>query len=113
MTEQSTFSVDSSGLATVNGPLTLDTVTAVFNQADASIRNGHRFSALDLSAVPHVDSSGLALILEWQAMAQQHGESLSVNNAPADLLSLAKLCEANDLLTIEGRQDVAATDALL
>lgn len=112
MTERSTFSVDSKGQAAVSGSLTLDTVSAVFNQAGESTRSGLSISALDLAAVSHVDSSGLALILEWQAMAQQQGRSLTVSNAPADLLSLAKLCEANELLTIEGRQEVAATEAL-
>jgi phospholipid transport system transporter-binding protein len=99
----SQLSVDPSGLARITGPLTLNTVAALYEQANTEAARGQRIVNLDLEAVPSVDSSGLALLLEWQSKAVGAGNSLHIRNAPADLLSLASLCEANDLLVIEGR----------
>jgi ABC-type transporter Mla MlaB component len=57
---------------------------------------------LDLAGVDAVDSSGLALLLEWQALRPREGR-LQIINAPKSLLSLAQLCEAVDLLELSGR----------
>ena len=95
--------VDAHGQARINGPLTLSTVTALYNQANSEATRGRRMVTLDLEYVPSVDSSGLALLLEWQSLAAAAGTMLHVRNAPEDLLSLARLCEAGDLLVIEGR----------
>jgi ABC-type transporter Mla MlaB component len=104
----SQFTIDSSGKATITGPLTLNTVTSLYEQAKADADRGRQFVNLDLDAVPSVDSSGLALLLELQATAVRAGNSLHIRNAPADLLSLVSLCEAGDLLAIDGRnQEVA------
>jgi phospholipid transport system transporter-binding protein len=103
MNQSSAFSVNPSGLARVSGPLTLDTVAAIYGLAKAEAAQGRYFDDLDLDAVSNVDSSGLALLLEWQSTARHAGRRLHIRNAPADLLSLASLCEANDLLAIKGR----------
>ena len=103
MTQSNPFSVNPSGLARVSGPLTLDTVAAVYYQANTEATRGRHFDNLDLAAVSRVDSSGLALLLEWQSTARRAGRSLNIRNAPADLLSLARLCEANEFLAIKGR----------
>ena len=58
---------------------------------------------VDLGGVDRSDSSGLALLLEWQAMAKQKKRTLRIINSPANLLMLAKLCEADILLNITGR----------
>ncbi len=59
---------------------------------------------IDLAGINHADSSGLALLLEWQAMAHKLDRRLHITNAPANLLRLAKLCEADKLLDISGRE---------
>lgn len=59
---------------------------------------------LDLSAVERVDSSGLALLLEWQASAKKRRALLQISHAPDDLVSLAKLCEAEELLQLQSRK---------
>jgi phospholipid transport system transporter-binding protein len=111
MSDSSQFSVDSSGLAQVSGPLTLDTVAAVFHQARAEAARGRQIVALDLDGVSRVDSSGLALLLEWQSTAVRDGRGISIRNAPRDLLSLSSLCEASGLLTIEGRNHTGKAKA--
>ncbi len=59
---------------------------------------------IDLAEISHADSSGLALLLEWQAMASIDDRILHITNAPSSLLRLAKLCEADKLLDISGRE---------
>ena len=58
---------------------------------------------VDLSGVPLADSAGLALMLEWQARQRKRGRELTIINAPDDLMRLAKLSEADDLLNLSGR----------
>ncbi len=63
---------------------------------------------IDLAGIEHTDSSGLALLLEWQAIAQKLDQHLHISNAPENLLRLAKLCEADKLLDISGRRNGSA-----
>lgn len=75
------------------GPLSFDSVATVLAQAQA-------FSAradlpgrvtVDFSRVSEVDSSALALLLEWRRVAQRRGIALSFTHLPANLLALASL----------------------
>ena len=104
------LSIDTNGVARVSGPLTLESVTAVYYKASAEATRGRHIEELDLADVPRVDSSGLALLLEWQSAITSEGRSLHIRNAPPGLLSLVRLCEANDLLQIEGRSPSGAPE---
>ena len=103
MSNRSLLSVEPSGVARVDGALTLATVAELYDEAKLAAKDGRPMKSLDLGAVSHVDSSGLALVLEWQSEARNDGRSIAVSNAPEDLLSLARLCEASELLTMDGR----------
>ena len=103
MSERSLLSVEPSGVARVDGALTLATVAELYEQAEAAAKDGRLMNTLDLGAVSHVDSSGLALVLEWQSQALHGSRNLVVHNAPDDLLSLARLCEASESLVMDGR----------
>jgi len=108
MTQDGQFSLDDAGRARITGELTLDTVTKVFRQAEQAAAQGQHIADLDLAAVSRVDSSGLALLLEWQALANRSGRIMRIRNAPPGLLSLTRLCEASELMVFEGRAAVAA-----
>jgi phospholipid transport system transporter-binding protein len=95
------FSLNPSGSAQLSGPLTLETVAATYRLAEAAASQGQFISDVDLEKVTRVDSSGLALLLEWKSVAGRNGRALNIRNAPADLLSLASLCEAAGLLAID------------
>jgi len=101
--EPSLLEVDSSGAARVDGALTLATVAALYEQAAIAAKDGRPMSSLDLGGVSHVDSSGLAIVLEWQSQAKHDGRNLVVRNTPDNLLSLARLCEASEWLTMDGK----------
>ena len=103
MTVAGQFSLGADGQARIAGELTLDTVSTVFRQAEIAATQGRQIADVDLAAVSRVDSSGLALLLEWQSVAQRGGRVMRIRNAPPGLMSLTRLCEASDLMVFEGR----------
>ncbi len=54
--------------------------------------------ALDAAGLERVDSATLAVLLEWAARMQAGGRRLRVVAAPAGLVALARLCDADALL---------------
>lgn len=89
----------------VSGALTFETTPALFNQARGLLNGEVR--TVNLAAVTRVDSSGLALLLEWQASSRQRGASLVFEDAPPDLLRLAELSESRALLGLSPRNPTA------
>ena len=85
----------------VSGTLTFGTVPGVYQDAKALLNAGIR--TIDLEGVSTVDSSGLALMLEWQSEATARGSQLSFINAPSDLLRLAALSDSTGLLGLQAR----------
>jgi len=43
------------------------------------------------------------LLLEWQALQRAASRNLEIRNAPPSLISLARLCEADDVMQLTGR----------
>ena len=58
----------------------------------------HEQIVLDFSQVDKVDTAGLAWILKVKAHAEHSGQTLKLNNIPAQLCSLAQLGGVNNLL---------------
>lgn len=85
----------------VSGDLTLENVGRLYQQSRDLLPGTIR--SVDLSGVSRVDSSGLALLLEWQSTACKRDARLDFNDAPNDLIRLAALCEATDLLGLKPR----------
>lgn len=52
----------------------------------------------DVGALESVDSATLAVLLEWAARVQAGGRRLRLIAAPAGLVALARLCDAESLL---------------
>ena len=53
---------------------------------------------IDLSAITAVDSSAVALLLEWRRLAAAHGKALEFVNLPPNLLALARLYGVAELI---------------
>ena len=53
---------------------------------------------LDFSGVSEVDSSALALILEYRRAAESAGKRVTVSNLPASLKTMADLYGVTDLI---------------
>ncbi len=86
------------GVLRLDGDLNFATAAACFRNSAEWFGVAGRVTAVDLRDVGAVDSAGLALLLEWQSAARQRGAGLEFRNAPRDLLRLAALSEATELL---------------
>ena len=53
---------------------------------------------IDFAGITGVDSSAVALLLEWRRQAQRRGKRLDFINLPANLLALAKLYGVAELI---------------
>jgi phospholipid transport system transporter-binding protein len=53
---------------------------------------------IDFAAITGVDSSAVALLLEWRRQAQARGKALAFVNLPPNLLALAELYGVADLI---------------
>ena len=81
----------------VSGSLSFDTVDALLQQSKSSFADKQSVD-LDLSAVTHVDSAGLALLLEWLRYGKQQSKVVRYQNLPTQLRSLAAISEVESLL---------------
>lgn len=81
----------------LTGPLTLNTVKALFDQG---LPAGKSSLAVDLSAVEAVDSAGVSLMLAWLREAQRHNITLCFRGIPDNLMSLARLYGVADVLPV-------------
>ena len=73
----------------VSGPLTMSTVPLLANAlVEYLVADPVQ---IDFSEVTEVDSSAVALTLEWQRLAARKSVPLHFHNLPASMLNLAKL----------------------
>jgi phospholipid transport system transporter-binding protein len=80
------------GIAT----LTFPNATVALKQGLAAIAGGK--TVFDLSSVKAVDSSAVAILLEWKRAARRAGKALAYVNLPASLQSLATLYGVDEFL---------------
>ncbi|MDT8321876.1 MAG: STAS domain-containing protein [Xanthomonadales bacterium] len=103
MTENSQVELED-GHARLRGELTFATTPGLYSRMQQALDEKSALSTIDLAKVTTVDSSGLALLLEWQAAQHSTDSEFRIDNAPDNLLRLARLCEAEALLNISGRR---------
>lgn len=103
MSNPCTIEIRQNGCVSLSGPLVLDSVPSVYRQAESFFSSAPASVQVDLCKITTVDSAGLALLLEWQALQRGADRNMKVLNAPDGLISLAQLCEADDVMTISGR----------
>jgi phospholipid transport system transporter-binding protein len=101
--EASTIELGENGCAFLAGALTFESVPLLFRETEKLFRGSKPVTLIDLSKVTTADSAGLALLLEWQAMQTATSGKLEINNAPPGLMSLANLAEADEVMSMSGR----------
>jgi phospholipid transport system transporter-binding protein len=79
----------------VEGALTLGTVSAL---ADAAREHLPDARVVDFHGVSEVDSSAVALALEWLRQAAESNSGLRLVNLPVAMQNLAKLYGVSELL---------------
>jgi phospholipid transport system transporter-binding protein len=83
----------------LEAPLTFATVAVLRKPGLALIAAAGSALTFDLEAVPAVDSAGLALLIDWLAMARARSCQLRYAKPGETLLSLARLSEVEALLS--------------
>ena len=84
----------------LEGPLSFETIPAVLAQSADYAARGDLPDRLtiDFAKVGAVDSSAVALLLEWRRQAARRGKKLVFVNLPANLVALATLYGVEDLI---------------
>ena len=103
MSEACAIELGTDATARIRGPLTFESTPALYQETESLFNGRAPVSSIDLHAVTSADSAGLALLLEWQSTQRKASRSLHFVNAPASLMSLARLCESVELLNMSGR----------
>lgn len=63
--------------------------------------NAAKSFCLDLSAVQHCDSAGLALLIDAKKLCQQHKQYFEVVGLSAQTLALAEFCGVKSIVSTE------------
>ena len=84
----------------LQGPLSFESLPRVLAESDAYEAKPDLPDRLtiDFAGVTAVDSSAVALLLEWRRRALAHKKELAFVNLPVNLLSLAELYGVTELI---------------
>lgn len=82
----------------LSGPLTVREVPALAERHARAFHSASMPSSVDLSSLEGVDSSALALLLEWQARARDAGHRIRFDHPPDSLRVIARLTGVAPLL---------------
>jgi len=94
----SAFVAAGTGTWRLNGPLTFDSVPGLRPSGLALLVRGAAVT-IDLQGVPAADSAGLALLIDWLAVARAQGCTLRYVGLPEALRALAALSEVEALIS--------------
>lgn len=86
-----------SGAYVMSGVLDFDSVPLLQSQSDVLFKQAGKVE-VDLSGIESANSAGLALILQWFAVAKHKNVQLGLKNIPDSLLYLARLSDLEHLL---------------
>ena len=82
----------------LQGELDFESVPAVLQHAGARMLGNGRLE-VDLRDVTRADSAGLALLVEWLRESASAGNDIVFVNVPDQLLSIARVCGLEDILS--------------
>ncbi|MED7818767.1 MULTISPECIES: STAS domain-containing protein [unclassified Francisella] len=83
---------------TIDSELTLKTVASIYKKFKKRLKEISNTWTIDFSNCNKVDSSGLALIIEYIKHAKRSSIKLELKNIDSKILSLAKVHGAKDIL---------------
>lgn len=79
---------------TFQNKLLINTVMPELNQASMLLNNVDNLH-IDLNNITHIDSAGIALLIELKSIAKQQNKQLFYDNPTPDILRLCKLYQVN------------------
>ena len=83
--------VQANGVIAVRGNLSYDTAGELLAATRGELETGRGAATVDLAQVAHVDSAGLALIVEWSRLARLAKRSLTLLNLPEQLQAMIRV----------------------
>jgi phospholipid transport system transporter-binding protein len=92
-----------SGSWLLQGELVFDSVSSVLQHAGANMLGSRRLE-VDLRDVTRADSAGLALLVEWLRESEKAGNEIAFINVPSQLLSIARVCGLDEILSLNSYQ---------
>lgn len=81
----------------VAGLLDFTTANQALDSVSALIKE-HKSLTIDLSGVDSSNSAGLALLIEWRAIARASDHSVTFSHIPDSLRQLAQVCQVDGLI---------------
>ena len=85
------------GVCHVGGTLNFVTAGDALKAVSAHIKTNPQLT-IDMSAVSDSNSVGLALMIEWLAIARSENHSVTFNQIPNSLRQLAGVCQVDGLI---------------
>jgi phospholipid transport system transporter-binding protein len=90
---------NSPGQFSASGRITFATARAARDTGMAAFSGGDgQAIQIDCSGISASDSAGLAVLLDWMAVARRSGRSLHYRNLPLQVQAIAKISDVLDLL---------------
>jgi phospholipid transport system transporter-binding protein len=89
------------GRLEVRGALSFETAAAALRSGTRLIGSAAGPCTIGLSRVTTGDSAGLAVLLEWLAVARAKGTPLRYESVPDQILAIARISDVQGLLTGE------------
>lgn len=86
----------------LHGELDFDSVPALLATTQTLFADGAT-PRVSLATVSHIDSAGLALLVEWRRAALQHTADIAFDDIPPQMLALAQVCGVDELLALDGQ----------
>lgn len=81
----------------LSGDLIFGTVAGLVSAPDFDAQRSG-IIRVDLAGVTRAESVGLALLLEWQRVAEERGTSIAYVNMPVQMQSMASVCGLEEIL---------------
>ena len=83
----------------LQGELDFESVPSMLQHAGARMLGNDRLE-VDLRDVTRADSAGLALLVEWLRESESAGNDIVFVNVPDQLLSIARVCGLEEILSL-------------
>jgi len=85
------------GICRVSGELDFTTARSALDSVEPLITDNETLE-IDLSGVSRSNSAGLALLIEWLAIARRQKHTVTFSHIPDGLRQLARVCQVDGLI---------------
>lgn len=85
------------GVCTVSGVLDFTTAGAALASVESLIKSNSSLE-INLAGITQANSAGLALMIEWLAVARREQHSVTFSHVPDGLRQLAGVCQVDGLI---------------